>query len=98
MKKILRRGLALTVVFCIVLLCPRPWLWESHVWGIDIPVGFPLESVSIQVWHATQGQPGRVAVFPTVPGLLADLGIALGMFLVLHNLRVPPRHKRESVR
>ena len=98
MKKIVKRGLALTLVFCIVLLCPRPWLWESHVWGVDIPIGFPLESASIQVWYATQGQPGSFAVFPIGPGLLVDLGIVLGVFLILNNLRMWPWHRCESVR
>jgi hypothetical protein len=76
--------LLVVFLFGFVLLCPRPWLTEFHVWGRDIPLGFPVEAFSIQLWDKTQAEPGKLAVFPDVPGLILNLMI---VFVVVFILR-----------
>ena len=82
MKAKIRYGLFVMFLAGLFLLCPRPWLTEFHVWGTEINLGFPLGAFSIQHWEGTQAEPGRLAVFPNVTGVIVDL-LLLMLVLVL---------------
>ncbi len=70
--------LLIFLLFGLAVLCPRPWFTIYHFWGRDIELGFPTESISIQIWDKTQAEPaGRLVVNPVVPGLLLNLMIFL---------------------